>query len=126
VVLRRLREELDEARRRRESRVRRTQAANALRIRRKHVRAAFRADGLGGVLVVYFDPPTAASEVWCIRVDLTTLQPLGDPIRFTQQWAWVEHARAGDWWQEWAVESSPVEARRVVSADAPTKLNWFE
>ena len=126
-MLGRLRKELDEARWARESKVWRTQAAKALRIRRKHVRAVFPADGLGDVLVVYFDPPTAASETWCIRVDRTSLQPLGDPIRFTQQWAWAEHARAGDWWQEWAGEASHAEARRVVSADGgPTKLSWFE
>jgi hypothetical protein len=56
--------------------------------------------GKSVLLVVYFGPPTAASEIWCIRVDLTRLEPLGDPIRFTQQGAWVEHARAGGWWQE--------------------------
>jgi hypothetical protein len=62
AVLRSLRKELDETRRGRESKVWRTQAAKALRIRRKHVRAVFPADGLGDMLVVYFDPPTAASD----------------------------------------------------------------
>jgi hypothetical protein len=128
AVLRRLHKKLDEAGQWGESKAWRAQAATALRIRRKDVRAAFPAGGLEDVLIVYFDPPTAACEVWCIRVELTSLQPLGDPIRFTQQWAWVEHARAGDWWEEWAADlSEEMEAGRVLSVDAgPTKLDWFE
>jgi hypothetical protein len=82
-------------------------AAKALNVRRRDVRAAFPADALGGVLVVYFRPPTAASEVWCIRVDIKDLRAIGDPIRFTQEWAWIRHAQESGWWQEWTTQSSP-------------------
>jgi hypothetical protein len=57
------------------------------------VRAAFPAEALGGGLVAYFCPPTARSEAWCIRVDVNDLRAIGDPIRFTQEWAWSGFGR---------------------------------
>jgi hypothetical protein len=104
-VLRRLIREFDVARRR-QSAAWRAQAAKALGVRRRDVCTAFPAAALGGVLVVYFRPRTVGSEVWCIRVDVKGLRAIGDPIRFTQEWAWIRHAQESGWWEEWTTESS--------------------
>lgn len=96
-----LRDEVDKARWKRQTKEWKKLAATVLEVKRRDVYLAVPADALGNRLVVYYRPATPQPEVWCLRVNALVGFAIGDPIRFTKLGDWIAHAQNSEWEQAW-------------------------
>jgi hypothetical protein len=121
-----LREEVDKARWRQDTKRWKKAAAKALGVKRGHVFLALPIDdlGMGSMLVAYFRPKEAPAEVWCQRVaNLVGPLAVGEPLQLPRG-AWVGHAQNREY--EWAWTDSYDFAGNPSISHTDTGLPYFE